>query len=111
MVKPSLEEYLKQNFDKGIIDHAIRANKDGDGSITFYIHPNGFSGDTLDYAVNGDEIMPMYSHFKYVSKELRNASSIVITVKCAECGKQYKVMANGAIPICHGQYMQEKEAI
>jgi hypothetical protein len=46
---PFLGEYLADNVRKGVIDFALRANVAPDGSVEFYIHPAGVSGDTCDY--------------------------------------------------------------
>ena len=48
----TLEQYLKENADKGIIDHSIRSY---DGK-TFYIHPDSRDGDTLDFEVDGNNL-------------------------------------------------------
>jgi fumarate reductase flavoprotein subunit len=44
----------KRQAEKGIIDHAIRSY---DGK-SFYIHPIGFDGDTLDFLVNENNLEP-----------------------------------------------------
>lgn len=49
----TLEQYLKENAENGIIDHSIRS----DGK-TFYIHPDGKDGDTLDFEVDGNNLKP-----------------------------------------------------
>lgn len=54
----TLEEYLRENIEAGNIDHAIRAQIEADGVVTFYIHPAGEDGDTLDYEVRGDGLWP-----------------------------------------------------
>jgi len=95
----SLEEYLRENFSKGIIDHAIRANIDSKDIVSFYIHPAGHNGDTLDYIVKRDNIARL------------NYSNAIITVECEQCGKQYEVVPGAHIPICHEKYMHEKAVI
>ena len=50
---PTLEEYLRADLARGVIDHAIRAEVNG-GEVKFYIHPANESGDTLDFAVAGN---------------------------------------------------------
>jgi len=52
----TLDKYIKENHERGIIDHALRANVDENGRITFYIHPANAEGDTLDYELN-DEML------------------------------------------------------
>ena len=48
----TLHQYLKENLEKNVIDHSIRAKLEADGAVTFYIHPNGHDGDTLDFEVS-----------------------------------------------------------
>ena len=52
----TLYEYLKSNFENGVIDHAIRAHVDAEGWTTFYIHPATVSGKTLDFSVTGNNL-------------------------------------------------------
>lgn len=48
----TLETYLKENYGRNVIDHAIRAEIAPDGTVSFYIHPHGHDGDTLDFYVS-----------------------------------------------------------
>lgn len=55
----TLEAYLRDAFDgkstkRQAIDHSIRANVEADGSVTFYIHPSGVAGETLNFVVSGN---------------------------------------------------------
>jgi len=43
-----LYEYLKKELAEGKIDHSLRASINSAGEISFYIHPEGRDGDTLD---------------------------------------------------------------
>ncbi len=43
-----LDEYFRSNFTRGVIDHALRADVDEQGRVSFYIHPLGVDGETLD---------------------------------------------------------------
>ena len=52
----NLEQYLKENFEKNIIDHSIRATVSKYGDVTFYIHANGFDSDTLDFWVEENRV-------------------------------------------------------
>lgn len=52
----TLEEYLKAEYQKGAIDHALRAHVDESGSVSFYIHPLNVSGNTVDYVVAGNSL-------------------------------------------------------
>lgn len=55
------EAYLKENLRKNVIDHSIRANINSNGEITFYVHADGHDSDTLDFQVNGNELIPIKS--------------------------------------------------
>jgi len=50
----TLEDYFKKNFAVGVVDHALRANVDQSGKVTFYLHPAGRDGDTLAFSVVKD---------------------------------------------------------
>ena len=52
----TLEQYLRENSNKGVIDHAIRAQINDNGWVSFYIHPHGVDGDTLDFDVNENQL-------------------------------------------------------
>lgn len=52
----TLEDYLENNHTEGIIDHVLRAELNGEGKITFYIHPQGRDGETLDFEVTGNSL-------------------------------------------------------
>jgi len=54
-----LSEYFRENAKNGIIDFSLRAFVQQNGIITFYIHPDGKDGETLDYEVNGNDLVPM----------------------------------------------------
>lgn len=56
----TLQEYLAANYDKHAIDHILRARVDPAGNVTFYIHPHGKNGDTLDFTVVGNTLQPLY---------------------------------------------------
>lgn len=59
MRKTKLKEYLKADFERGVIDHEIRVTHiDEDGNPHFYIHPRGVDGDTMDYVANGGLCTP-----------------------------------------------------
>lgn len=51
-----LEQYLRENHEKGVIDHVIRAQVNNDGWVSFYIHPHGIDGETLDFDVNDNQL-------------------------------------------------------
>lgn len=47
----TLEQYIKDCNEKGIIDFSIRAGSSDHGTTMFYIHPDSKDGDTLDFEV------------------------------------------------------------
>lgn len=47
----TLEDYLRENINNNIIDFSIRASINGFNQITFYIHPDSKSGQTIDFDV------------------------------------------------------------
>jgi hypothetical protein len=55
----TLEQYLRENYEKGVIDHVIRVTSVGDGGAAIYIHPQDADGDTLDFAVLDNELLPL----------------------------------------------------
>lgn len=57
------EQYLRENFDNGIIDFGIRTDVN-DGKVTFYIHPKNQSGTTLDYGIKSNELIPIDNKIK-----------------------------------------------
>lgn len=74
----SLEGYLHVTFDQGIIDHHLRASIDSEGTVRFYIHPQNASGETLDFEVDGDDL-------------------IALKYKC-KCGTGFLVSSRDKIP-------------
>lgn len=54
----TLEQYLSDAMDRGVIDHALRAHRGLDGKITFYVRPSGADGETLDFVVRGNAMVP-----------------------------------------------------
>lgn len=53
----TIESYLTENYEKKIIDHSLRVMIDNRGEVTFYIHPTGQNGDTLDFHVLGRTLL------------------------------------------------------
>lgn len=55
----TLEEYLIANShpNKKTIDHMLRM-RITDAGMTFYIHPYNDSGDTCDFLVKGNQLLP-----------------------------------------------------
>ena len=61
-MKPNLEEYLTQCYEKGMIDHTIRITRiDKNGKPHFYIHPSNINTPSLDFVVNENSISQKYN--------------------------------------------------
>lgn len=55
----TLEDYLKENKDKAFLDHSLKFNFiDEDGRVHVYIHPLSVDGDTLDFIVKDNKLIP-----------------------------------------------------
>lgn len=52
----TLEKYFRDADASGAIDHSVRARVGADGAVTFYIHPSGRDGQTLDFVVGGNSV-------------------------------------------------------
>jgi hypothetical protein len=63
-MKKNLETYLRKNCEQNIIDHALRAEVAADGTVSFYVHPQGADGETLDYSVAGNTLTPKFGDEK-----------------------------------------------
>ena len=55
----TLEDFIKENLQKGIIDFSLRANS-GENGTSFYIHAANTDSDTLDFDVHGDLLSEKY---------------------------------------------------
>jgi len=53
----SLEDYFRNYLKDGIIDFSVRAREKANGHITFYIHPAGKDGKTVDFEVFGLQLV------------------------------------------------------
>lgn len=56
-VVTNLERYLRQNVGEGVIDFRVRAQLDQYGVVTFYIHPVGVDGETVDFRVSNNTLI------------------------------------------------------
>lgn len=56
----NLEEYFIASALKGVVDHAVRANVNSEGKVSFYIHPASTSGYTCDYEVSENSLKTLY---------------------------------------------------
>jgi hypothetical protein len=55
-VMKTLEQYLKDDADRGVIDHTVRCVVKEGGRVTFYIHPDGVDGETPTFEVSGNTL-------------------------------------------------------
>lgn len=55
----SLEDYLLACLNLKVVDHSLRAMVDCKNNVTFYIHPQGVDGQTLDFLVECDDLTPL----------------------------------------------------
>ncbi|WP_169306687.1 hypothetical protein [Cohnella pontilimi] len=53
-----LEEYLKQNFEKGSYEYWITVIQDSEGKVHLYIHPLNLDGETLAFVAEGNYLIP-----------------------------------------------------
>ena len=51
-----MEEYLAKCLGQGIVEHVLCTRRVADGRVVFYIHPQWEDGETLDFAVQGDNL-------------------------------------------------------
>lgn len=61
----TLEDYFRHCYNGGdwqegnAIDHALRHEINAQGEVQFVIHPQDVNGETMDYVVRGDELVPV----------------------------------------------------
>ena len=62
----TLQQYLNESFysdgARGTVSHTLTSFVDGEGNVSFYIHPQNVSGSTLDFVVVGNELLPAQFH-------------------------------------------------
>ncbi|WP_162600026.1 hypothetical protein [Azospirillum sp. TSH58] len=54
----NLEQFFRDAASVGIIDFALRASIVDGERVTFYVHPHGKDGETLDFTVTGNVLTP-----------------------------------------------------
>lgn len=54
----TIEEYLRAEIQRGVIDFTLRVHDRGVEGLTFYIHPESRDGMTRDFLVKGGEVTP-----------------------------------------------------
>lgn len=55
----NLEDFFRSNFDDLMIDYSIRVQIELNGEVTFYIRPQDKDGETLDFRVMGNTLIPL----------------------------------------------------
>ena len=56
-MKENFESYLKDNFEKQIIDYCLRVHVNAAGTVNFYIRPDSKDGQTLDLTIAGNQFV------------------------------------------------------
>lgn len=56
----TIEQYFNDNCKNNVINFSVGVNKLAD-EISFYIHPTHVNGDTLDFIVKGNDLIPKYN--------------------------------------------------
>src|SRR5690348_13939610 len=92
----TLSKYLSENASKGIIDHVIRTvHSTGLGNeASFYIHPLNADGDTLDFTVQENSLVP--AQIEYRCEDGHSFNLIICGaieeeyLKCPYCQKSVK---------------------
>ena len=69
-----LEQYFRECDKNRVIDHALRATVSKD-KVKFYIHPINANGDTLDYEVKGNALIPLVNG-KPIQKATEHSSTL-----------------------------------
>lgn len=60
MVKDkTLEQFLRENLERGNIDFALRARMEATGEIAIYTYPEHVNGVTLDFTVKDNVLTPV----------------------------------------------------
>jgi hypothetical protein len=55
----NLEQYLRDTQEQAFLGYQLKIGyKDAEGRIHIYIHPNSVSGETLDFIVDGNTLIP-----------------------------------------------------
>lgn len=105
-MRKTLEQYLADDIGRGVIDHHLRASRDADGKVTFYIHPAGVDGDTLDYVVRGNVMAPNVTsdsdvviHASDCSTNNRGVPELLGPCDCEHAANALAAAAAPAIPL------------
>jgi hypothetical protein len=55
----TLEQFLTENVEKGVIDFSLRATQEDKYTVRFYIHALGHDSETLDFMVDENMLIPI----------------------------------------------------
>ena len=72
----TFEQYLRDNLEKNVIDFSLRATFDHNGTkiVQFYIHPAYVDGDTVDFCVTGNTLVPVKFDTDVPNKQKQDAN-------------------------------------
>lgn len=56
--RSTFETFLRENVEREVIDFSMRASVDSSGTVRFYVHPSGKDGETLDFQVLDNALIP-----------------------------------------------------
>ena len=71
-----LEQYFRECDKNRIIDHALRVTV-SQNSVKFYIHPINANGDTLDFEVKGNGLIPLVNGSE-IQKTIEHSSALTL---------------------------------
>lgn len=79
----TLEQYFRDDIERQAIDHALRARINEKDEVVFYVHPHGVNGDTLDFKVQGNTLIPLNK--ERIEEAMRQLTS-TLREECIETG-------------------------
>ncbi len=72
-IQPVLEQFLRDNSAKGVIDYHVRASCEGDG-VSIYMHAANTDSDTLDFDVMGDNLVSCNTLLRLAEEVMKSKS-------------------------------------
>jgi hypothetical protein len=73
----TLKQYFLENSKNGVIEHTVRSSVDSEGNVTFYIHPASVGGDTLDFLVCTNTLIPMQQDYSDGTKHIKTIKDTI----------------------------------
>lgn len=113
MNSKSLEQYLKAAFERGQVDHHLRAHRGQDGKVTFYIHPANGDGETPSFVVRSNSLALSQTGDSDVYDHAGEVLYPAIKAAMAELGAlplELSVAVNKAFNHLHGAYWSGESA-